>query len=152
MPSRTTWKVTSIPVGDGPEGLDLSPDGRELWTAHFRDGDVSILDVAGKKVIGTIALRTRRSNRLKFTPDGRRVLVSELDSSELVVVDALARKEIKRLALGSQPEGILIEPGGTRAYVAVAGDDVVALVDLRTLEVTGRIQTGAGRDGMAWAP
>src|SRR6476659_5961024 len=101
------WTQTVIPVGKGPEGLDLSPNGRELWSAHSRDGGVSIIDVATKKVTHTIPLGTKRSNRIKLTPDGKFALVSDLESGDLVVVDAAARKEIKRIALGKMPEGIL---------------------------------------------
>jgi YVTN family beta-propeller protein len=144
------WNATSIAVGKGPEGIDLSPDEKEIWTAHSRDGGVSIVDVAGKKVVQTLSLQTKRSNRLKFTPDGKLVLVSDIDSGELVVVDAPGRKEIKRLKLGTSPEGILIPPDGGRAYVAVTGDNYVAIVDLNTLAESGRIQTGSGPDGMAW--
>jgi len=32
----------------------------------------------------------------------------------------------------------------------VNGDNHVAIVDLKTLEETGRISTGNGPDGMAW--
>ena len=144
------WTETVIPVGKGPEGIDLSPDGKELWAAHSRDGGVSIIDVAEKKVVASLNAGTKRSNRLKFTPDGQRVLISDLEGDDLVVVDVPARKEIKRMKLGRQPEGILITPDGSRAYVAVAGDNQVAILDLKTLEVTGRISTGAGPDGMAW--
>ena len=144
------WNETVIAVGKGPEALDLSPDGRELWTAHSRDGGVSIIDVASKKVALTIDLRTRRSNRLKFTPDGKLVLVSDLDAGELVVVDAASRKEVKRIPVGRMAEGILIPPDGARAYVAVAGDGAVAIVDLKTLSVSGKIETGRGPDGMGW--
>lgn len=56
-----------------------------------------------------------------------------------------------RPGIGRNPEGILIVPDGSRAYVAVAGDHNVAVLDLKTLELTGRISTGAGPDGMAWA-
>ena len=42
-------------------------------------------------------------------------------------------------------------PDGSRAYVAINGDNAVAIVDLTTLEETGRISTGNGPDGMAWA-
>ena len=28
---RNGWNVTAVPVGRGPEGFDLSPDGREVW-------------------------------------------------------------------------------------------------------------------------
>jgi YVTN family beta-propeller protein len=144
------WNETFVPVGPGPEGFDVSPDGRELWAAHSRDGGVSIVDLAAKKVTATLDLQTKRSNRLKFTRDGKLVLISDLDGGQLVVVDAASRNERKRIMLGRMPEGILIPPDGTKAYVAVAGDGLVAIVDLRTLEVTGKINTGKGPDGMAW--
>src|SRR5690349_12065625 len=78
------WTQTVIPVGQGPEGIDLSPSGREVWSAHSRDGGISIIDVATKKVAHTISLGTKRSNRVKLTPDGRFALVSDLDAGELV--------------------------------------------------------------------
>ncbi|HET9320105.1 MAG TPA: cytochrome D1 domain-containing protein, partial [Bryobacteraceae bacterium] len=151
VPGPLGWSETVIPVGKGPEAIDLSPDGRELWTAHSRDGGVSIIDVAAKKVAQTLDVQAKRSNRLKFTPDGRLVLISDLEGGELVVLDRAARKQIKRIQLGRSPEGILIVPDGSRAYVGVAGENNVAVIDLKTLDVTGRISTGSGPDGMAWA-
>ena len=147
-----SWTATSIQVGAGPEGLDRSPDGREVWVAHSRDGGVSIIDPITKRVVQTLALGTKRSNRLKFTPNGRRVLISDLDAGELIVIDAVTRAEVTRLHLGGTPEGIQIPPDGSRTYVALAADNVVAIVDLASLSVTGRIATGAGPDGMAWRP
>ena len=61
-------------------------------------------------------------------------------------------RSIRRLALGRMPEGILIPPGGKVAYVAVNGDNYVAVVDLGTWQVARRISTGTGPDGMAWRP
>jgi len=148
--SGGAWTQTVIAVGQGPEGIELSPNGREVWSAHSRDGGVSIIDVATKKVIQTIPLGTKRSNRIKLTPDGKFALVSDLDAGDLVVVDASARKEIKRIALGRAPEGILIPPDGARAFVAVNGDNHVAVIDLKTWTVTRKLQTGTGPDGMAW--
>jgi YVTN family beta-propeller protein len=145
------WTQTVVGVGKGPEGLDLSPDGHELWTAHSRDGGVSIIDVAAKKVTATLNLQTKRSNRLKFTRDGRRVLITDLDAGELIVVDAATRQQLDRVTLGKSPEGILIAPDGKTAYIAVNGDNYVAILDLASLKETGRIETGKGPDGMAWA-
>jgi YVTN family beta-propeller protein len=145
------WSATNIAVGKGPEGGDLSPDGKEYWAANSNDGTISIIDVATKKVTQTVDVRTGHSNRLKFTPDGKLVLVSDPGNHALVIVDAASRKEVKRLSPGHQPEGILVVPDGSRVYVAVAGDNAVAVLDLKTLEVTGRISTGKGPDGMAWA-
>ena len=144
------WTQTVIAVGKGPEGIDLSPNGRKIWSAHSRDGGVSIIDVATKKVTHTINAGTKRSNRIKLTPDGKFALVSDLEAGDLVVLDTAARKEIKRLPLGRMPEGILIPPDGSRAFVAVNGDNHVAVIDLKTWQVTSKIPTGTGPDGMAW--
>jgi YVTN family beta-propeller protein len=147
----TDWKETVVPVGKGPEGFDLSPDGTEIWAAQSRDGGVSIVDVAAKKVTHTFSVQTSRSNRLKFTPDGKLVLITDLDAGNLLVLERATRKELKRMPMGKQPAGILVEPGGARAYVAVTGDNNVAIIDLKKLELTARIETGTGPDGMAWA-
>ena len=143
------WQQTLIGVGAGPEGLDLSPDGRELWSAHSRDGGISIIDVASRKVIHTFDANTKRSNRLKFTPDGQFVLVSDLTAGELVIFDARKRTERARLEMGRVPTGILIAPDGKRAYVAVSGENRIAVVDLKTMSVLKTIATGNGPDGMA---
>ena len=150
-PDSADWSAMQVSVGKGPEGGDISPDGREYWAANSGDGSISIIDVAAKKVVQTLDVRTGRSNRLRFTLDGKLVLVSDLANNALVVLDATSRKEIKRLNLGRQPEGILIVPDGSRAYVAVAGENAVAVLDFMSLEVTSRIPTGKGPDGMAWA-
>ena len=78
-------------------------------------------------------------------------MISDLDAGELVVLDVATRKQIKRLKLGKTPEGILLEPGGARAYLAVAGENRVDILDLKSLEIEGKLETGAGPDGMAWA-
>ncbi|HET7619744.1 MAG TPA: YncE family protein [Vicinamibacterales bacterium] len=144
------WNVTSVPVGRGPEGFDVSPDGRELWAAHSRDGGVSIVDVAAKKVTQTIDLGTKRSNRLKFTPDGKHVLISDIDTGEVLVVDTASHRVVKRLAVGRSPEGILVVPDGSRAYLAVTGENRIDVLDLSSMTITGHIETGNGPDGMAW--
>lgn len=144
------WTATNVKVGASPEAIDISPDQKEVWTAHAGDGAVSVIDAATLKV-ETLARFNQRPNRLKFTPDGKRVLISDAGSGELVIVDALTRKETKRLKLGSVAEGIQITPDGARAYVALERDNQVAIVDLNTLTVAGRFSPGAGPDGLAWA-
>ena len=144
------WTQTLVAVGKGPEGIDLSADGKTIWSAHSRDGGVSVIDVASKKVLHTIPAGTKRSNRIKLTADGKFALISDLDAGDLVVLDTASHKEVKRLPLGRAPEGILLPPGGSIAYVAVNGDNHVAVVDLKTWQVTRKISTGNGPDGMAY--
>lgn len=147
--SPMEWNETAVRVGNGSEGFDVSPDGNEIWVANAQDGTISILDLHKKKVIQTLAANVRGANRLKFTPDGRRVLVSA--GPELVVFEARTRKRIKRIHIGHGSGGVLVQPDGTRAFVACSPDNYVAVIDLDSLAVTGHIRVGRGPDGMAWA-
>jgi DNA-binding beta-propeller fold protein YncE len=145
------WDQTVIPVGKGPEGFDVTPDGKELWAATSRDGGVSVINIANKRVTNTFSVQTKRSNRLRFTPDGRLALITDLDAGDLLVLDRATRKELKRMNLGHQTAGILISRDSSHAYVAVTADNNVAVINLKTLELEARIQTGTGPDGMDWA-
>ena len=146
------WKLTHIAVGKGPEAIDLSPDGSEVWTAHSQDGGVSIIDTSTYAVKQTLPALTKHSNRPKFTPDGKQVFISDAEGGEVVVIDSATRKEIKRIKTGGVPLGILMVPDGSRAFVALADEGAAVAIDLKTLEVRGKVTTGEGSDGMAWIP
>jgi YVTN family beta-propeller protein len=152
---RQTWEVTNVPAGRGAEGFDISPDGKEIWAANAHDATVTVIDAATRKATETFPIPVKGANRLKFTPDGKRVLISGLGArqgdSSLVVIDAATHKEVKQLNLGGGAAGILMAPDGSRAYVAVSSADKIAVVDLKTLEVTGQIDAGKQPDGLAWA-
>jgi YVTN family beta-propeller protein len=145
------WVESYVAVGKGPEGFDVSPDGKELWAANSHDGTISIVDIASQKVVQTIDVHVKRSNRLKITPDGKLALISDLDTGQVVIVEVAARKEIKRLSPGTGAAGILIVPDGSRAYVAESKDGTIAVIDLKSLEPVATIKVGKGPDGMAWA-
>lgn len=147
--SQPEWNVTVVPVGRGAEGFDLSPDGREIWAANAQDGTISIVDIATKQVTQTLAAQVGGANRLKFTPDGRLVFVSTLGGPDLTIFDASTRKEVKRLPVG-RAAGIQMQPDGSRAYVACTPENHVAVIDLKTLAVVGRIEAGRQPDGLAW--
>jgi len=147
----SAWRQTRIAVGKGPEGFDVSPDGKELWAANSHDGTISIIDLASRKVIETLDVKTKQSNRLKFSPDGHLVLVSDMGAGDVIVLDAHARQEMKRIHIGSAANGILLDLDGSRAFVAASRDNFLVVIDLKTLAVVGKIPVGRGVDGLAWA-
>jgi YVTN family beta-propeller protein len=149
--ARLDWNETVIPVGKGDEGFDVSPGGRELWTANAEDGSISIIDLTSRKVTATLDAKIFGSNRLKFTPDGKQVFISSLRDGHLFVYDVASRKEHKRVPVGHGSAGILMDPVGDRVFVACTPDNYVAVVDLKTLAVTGHIDVGGNPDGLAWA-
>jgi DNA-binding beta-propeller fold protein YncE len=147
-PPGGDWQLTVIPVGRGSEGFDVSHDGKEAWVANAEDGTISVINLAAKKVVATLAVNVPGANRLKFTPDGKLVLVTP--GSALVILDAATRRELKRLPNVHGSGGIQMQPDGARAYVACGPDNYIAVIDLKTLEMVGQIDV-ASPDGLAWA-
>lgn len=150
-PPRQDWNETVVGVGNGSEGFDVSPDGKEIWVANAQDGTVSIIDVASKQVRETLAADVGGANRLKFTTDGKLALISSLRSADVTVIDTATHKTIKKITVGHGAAGILMEPGGARVFVACSPDGYVAVIDLHSMQVVGRIEAGHDPDGLAWA-
>jgi DNA-binding beta-propeller fold protein YncE len=148
---RAEWTQTIIPTARGSEGFDVSPDGRELWTASAESGVITIIDLEAKKAATQLDAKVQGANRLKFSVDGKLVLITSLHSGEVTIYDVKTRKEVKRLKPGRGCAGILMDPDGTRAFVACTPDNYIAIIDLKTLELGNHIEVGGNPDGLAWA-
>lgn len=149
LPPGHDWQLTNIAAGERNEGFDVTPDLKQAWTVSPVDGKVYIIDVNEKKLIATIDASAQRANRLKFTPDGKLALISA--GPELVVIDVAARRVVQRIAIGHGSGGVLVQPDGARAFVACSPDNNIAVIDLKTFAIVGRIEPGGNPDGMAWA-
>lgn len=146
---RKEWRVTAIATGDGTQGFDLTPDSKFAWTMAVRDGAVSVVDLAAKKVVSRIVLPWKSGNRLKITPDGGLALIA---SDQLVAIDTKTQ-QFRTVQLGAaRGEGILITADGRQAFVAMPTENRVALVSLPDLRVEGYLPTGKSPDGLACAP
>ena len=149
-PPGGNWEQTVIPVGRGAEGFDVSPNGKELWTANAQDGTVSIIDLETKRVTETLQANVAGANRLKITPDGTHVFISSLSGTGTVILDAATHKELKRFP-NAGAAGLQMQPDGKRAYIASTRGGIVEVVDLKTLQITGKIDAGPQPDGLAWS-
>lgn len=148
-PPGGDWNETVVEVGQGSEGFDVSPDGKQLWAADSQDGTVSVIDLQSKQRIAKFDAGTQGANRLKFTPDGKLVFISSLRGG-ITVLDALTHRQIKRFET-QDCEGILVQPDGSRVYVSITGANYVTVIDPHRLEITGRIDAGGQPDGLAWS-
>jgi len=141
-------RVIHIPVGKQPEAIDLSPDGKEVWTGLNAEGIAEVVDTATNKSVAKINIGGR-PYRVKFTPDGKHVICSMIAAKELLVIDAVTRKELRRMKLDGVPLGIVFSADGKTAFVTMVEPDAVLKIDLEKMEITGRVDPGKGPDGIA---
>ena len=149
------WTERVVKVGGYPEGFDVIPDSaggpKTVWVANAVEGTVSVVDFAAGSVVKTLDLEVKTANRLRFTPDFQRALISVQKGPEVSVVDVGTGQVVKRVAVGTGAAGVLVAPDGGRAYVSCSPDNWVRVVDLKTMEVVGKIEPGMEPDGLAWA-
>ena len=144
--------LKQIPVVKGPEGIDLAPDGSELWVAsRVPNGGISIIDPKSRTVAQTLPTTTKLANRVKFTLDGKWVLVSDPDANVVLIYDAATKEVIKSINMAEGPSGILMAPDGKRAFVACANAKKVQVIELESLSVVSDFETGNIPDGLAYA-
>jgi YVTN family beta-propeller protein len=143
--------VTSVVSGAGTEGIDVSPDGREVWATNRSDNTIAVLDVATDSIVARFPSAGQMPIRVKFTPDGRQVLVSNARTNSVALFDAASRRRTGLVKVGAVPVGIQITPDGAHAFVACTNDDEVKLLDLKSRRVTKTFSPGKEPDGLAWS-
>ncbi len=161
--------VKVVRTAGGCEGIDLSPDGKQVWTSNRAANSITVIDTTTLEATATFPSGGQFPIRIKFTPDGKHALVSNAESGTVVAIDTTTHQIVHTIPMleeeseeagtylfgggnGPMPIGILIEPDGTRAYVANTNADTVTVLDLVEWKIAGRLATGRQPDGMAWAP
>jgi DNA-binding beta-propeller fold protein YncE len=154
----------AIPVGRQPEGIAVTPDGRELWVGSNRDSTVMVVDVA--RGVATDTLRGfGMPYRIAVSPDGGTAVISDPVRAEVRVVSVRDRKVRHTIAVPADslvataevpgspsPEGVAISRDSRWAFVTLQGRNRVATVDLRRGAIVAYAPTGTWSDGIGFSP
>src|SRR5262245_50298343 len=96
-----------LPVPRTPtHGLELTPDGKELWVTSCATDTVYVFDTARGEVVGKVGVR-RGPNWVTFSPDGRYCCVSNVLSDDVSILDTAKRREVARVRVGKQPKRLV---------------------------------------------
>ncbi|MFT3980162.1 MAG: YncE family protein [Ferruginibacter sp.] len=134
---RTEWRQTLVNVGFGAEGFDLSPDGKELWTAR-PDGHIIIVDTEAKKVKAGINTNTPGFHRLKFTPDGKTVCIVSVKTGDLLYYNSRTRQQEQKVHIG-QSAGIYMDAPSNRMFISCTPNNDVVVIDLASRKEIRRL-------------
>lgn len=92
--TKSNTEQYSIEVGDNPNELLLSKDGKRLFVSNANDNTVSVIDVQQRKVIETLnaalypnAPSGSTTNGLALSEDGEKLFIANADNNCLAVFD-----------------------------------------------------------------
>lgn len=155
-----TRQARTVPVAPRTEGITLSPDGRQVWVGSNEQHTVTVLDAMTLAPIDTLPA-PGLPYRLNVGARGGLVVVSNPMMNTVRLFDAATRAEVAAIEIpqdparavpgtpGSMPVGGVVSPDGRTAYIALQGQNGVAVIDLESRTVTRYLETGTGPDGIA---
>ncbi len=152
-------------------GLAISRDGKTLYVANLQNDSLTAVDVASRRIAGEVHF---------FLPGGaqaigeypfgvvalsgadgraRKVYVSSLRDGQVVAVNPVGGT-FTTIAVGGEPNALLLSPDGSTLYVANGDDDAVDVIDTNSNIVTRVISVlrpgypykGANPNGLALSP
>jgi YVTN family beta-propeller protein len=114
--------TATIKVGNEPQGVAVSPDGRTVFVANQNSRVLSVVDAATRKV-STVSLR-HTPRFVATSRDGSLLFVSmyekDMSGSGVAVLDTTTRKVLRYLATGVQPFTLAVGPDD-RLWVPIHG-------------------------------
>ena len=88
-------------------GLELTPDGKQLWVTSLADSGVYVYDTATKKISPEIRVG-ECPNWIAISSDGRYVAVSNSASDDTSIIDSQTHRELARVKVGKGPKRLLV--------------------------------------------
>ncbi len=124
----------SLPEGDAPTALAVSPDGLTAVTANWESNNVSIVDLQNRTVLAWVDVGTRPDG-VAITPDGNHAVVTNASDDSLSVIDLTTHTVVATLTgLASDPRHVVVSGDSSQAFVSTTGDsnqqDKVYFIDL----------------------
>lgn len=141
-----TGNVKIIPFENAVYGIDITPDGKQVWVSGR---DLAVIDTSSDEVVARIKTSQPETGRIRLTSNGEKLVVAL--ARQLAVYNVRSRSLISETELPASPKVLTISSDNKRALLTNPGANSVSVVDIVTGKVLTTFQTGTRPDGIAWA-
>ncbi len=132
-------------------GLEISPDGKQLYVSGGVTGTVEVYDVGAD---GTLTANTQIDvggypGGIAVSPDGKRVWVAQYLGKKVTEIDPASMSVSSSIDLPTRAYALLYVPARQELYVSGFGDTDIAVVDVTQNVVAGSVALGGNPLGLA---
>ena len=154
--------INTIPCGWGTEGIDITPDGSEIWVTNTSENSIYVINTANYQITSKWK-SGKESLKLKFSKDGKYCFVVNSRDGTISIYNQKSKKKIKIIHLHGKetwlerllyhtprPVNILMHPNGLYAFVSNSNANKIEVIDMKTLTLVSTIGTGEIPDAMVF--
>ncbi len=149
--SASSVHATTLHTGDGPSGVAVDRSASTAVVANEKDNTVTVVDLAGRTVIGTVSVGEHPEG-ISVNPLTRRAVVANRKSDNVSIIDLDTLALVSTVASGRDPYGVGIDAAANIAAITNGKDDTVTILDLTDLTVKHTIPVGRDPRGIAINP
>jgi DNA-binding beta-propeller fold protein YncE len=148
---KTNSVLQKVKAGGNPDGIVYDPASKRVFAFNGRSKDVTAIDAATGKVVGTTDLEGKPEFPVS---DGKGNVYANIeDKSEIVQLDPSTLKITKRWSLApcEEPSGLAMDVI-TRRLFSVCSNKKMVIVDADSGKVVATVAIGEGPDAAAYDP
>lgn len=151
--TRTLRVIARVGRIGFPDGIAYAPNAKKVFVSDESGRGELVIDAATDHATGKIPLGGEAGNTIYDAESGC-VLVAVQTRNEVVAIDPRAERVVGRYALAGadHPHGMFVDAPRRLLFVANQGNTTLAVIDLRTMRVTGRQPIGDDPDVLAFDP
>jgi len=142
-----------IPVGQEPEGVTTTPDGKFFYVTCEAGGDIFIIDTS--KYVATSHFKVEgRPRSVGFLADGKIAFIPSESVGQVNVIDTSVPSVLKTITLpsGSRPMRVRVSQDGSKFYLSNGRAGTISVMDAHTYELVDTITVGRRPWGIGISP
>src|SRR5216683_621516 len=143
--------VATIPVGNYPAGVAITPNGAFTYVTNYTSSTVSVISTTSNTVVATVAMGSPAWG-VAITPNGAFAYVTNPGSNNVSVINTSTNTVVATVAVGCGPEGVAITPNGAYSYVTNSCDSTVSVINTATNAVVATVAVGSEPTNLAITP
>lgn len=149
--TQTNTVLTTVTVGDRPNGIAVNSNTNRVYVTNYGDGMVNILDGETKTIIARVKVGGNLAG-VAVNPITNRIYVGSSNDNTVNVLDGNTNAVIATVKMEARPYRIAVNPTTNRIYVTTFDDKSLRVIDGDTNTIITTVGAGASQGGVAVNP